>query len=89
MILGADAVVEVVAPEQPVFKMVLPESSTTIVVPVPGPRGLAGAGSTNDEAVAEFINDPTSLSHIAVVDVVTDETEPPVNLTILFENALA
>lgn len=91
MILTSGTNVIVSTPDVPNFTTPAPPTSgpNIIVVPVPGPPGRPGAGGADDVTVADFIADPTGLSHLAVVDVIEDETEPPIDLTVLFHNAIA
>lgn len=55
--------------------------------------GGGGGGGYNDAGIASLITSATSATHLALIPVIDDEigviTEPAVNLSILFENAIA
>ena len=81
--------VNVVLPPHPVFRVERPVTQTHIVLPVQGPPGPAGAGAIDDTAIAFLISDENSEVHGALIPVIEDTVEPPVNLNILLENSLA
>lgn len=87
-IVGIGPVV-VSTPGAPAFTSAPPSGPDVFVVPVAGPPGMPGAGSTNDASVASFIADVGSQTRAALKPAVETIVEPPIDIDVLFENALA
>lgn len=59
--LGAGTVVEVEPPGVPVLEMAPPQPTETLVLPVVGPRGLAGTGGSGNGAFIWTQTDPSTV----------------------------
>lgn len=82
LIFGGGTVVEVVDPFPVEVVAAPPVVTEVVVVPVAGPPGAPG-----ESAGALTPADIETISDNAAADVLID-LEPPVDLTLLFENAL-
>lgn len=78
LLLPSGATVRVRIPGPPTIIAAAPTPTTAAYMPVPGP---AGSAELSPEQLAQLSEDTG--------DQVLEDLEPPVTLTLLFENALA
>lgn len=91
--------ITIISPPQPVFIVEKPPTSLNIVLPIGGPPGPPGedgedgASGVGDQDIADIISNPLSQTRAALTPVIETridiQTDPEIDLSILFDNAKA